>query len=173
MSNPHTEEEFLCSICYASTDVMKVTTICGHQLCFNCTSKLTKQECPYCRTPFPSDTEIPTQYCNYCRGSMYGSIKCCEKAKCTMCLMSDINEDEIGIHCINTYACVQCRKEYPTVVQKVLNDKVKSLLNMKQKCLSMVKTDTYSHPKTLSYMNYDAAYGGILQLQSHYDNSNR
>lgn len=39
MSN-HNKEEFLCSVYYATTDVMKVTTTCGHQLCFNCTSNL-------------------------------------------------------------------------------------------------------------------------------------
>lgn len=172
MSN-YNKEEFLCSVCYATTDVIKVTTTCGHQLCFNCTSNLVKKECPYCRTPFPSNIEMPNEHCNSCTGSMHGIIKCCEHAKCTMCLMSGINEDKIGIESINTYACERCRKEYPKNVQQILNNKVKTLLNLKQKCLSMIKTDTYSHPKTLSYMNYEAAYNGILQLQNHYDNSNR
>lgn len=172
MNTDH-EEEFLCSICYASTNVMKVTTTCGHQLCFNCTSQLVKHECPYCRTPFPSNTEMPNACCKSCSGSMYGVVKCCENAKCTMCLMADINEDKIGIESINTYVCEHCYKEHSKNVQQILNNKVKTLLSLKQKCLSMVKTDTYSHPKTLSYMNYDAAYNGILQLQSRYDNSNR
>ena len=166
----HHSEDFLCSICYATKDVMKVTTICGHDLCINCTSKLVKKECPYCRTPFPSSTELPNAHCKSCIGPMHDIDKCCKNAKCIMCLMSDINENIFGLEerRNNTHTCDFCKKEYYNNVQKLLNDKIKSLLKVKQQCLSMTKSDTYNHSQTLSYMSYDLAYDGTLKMENHF-----
>ena len=155
------EDLFLCSVCYATTDVMRVTTTCGHHLCFNCTTKLVKQECPYCRTPFPADTRMPiyNDYCKDCRGNMGNMKKCCENGICTLCLMNQINEDTMDLVGVNTKRCIYCYIEYPGTVQQLLQNKRDSLLRLKDKCrISSDLDHMFSKPQTLSYSLYDTAY---------------
>lgn len=158
-------DPFLCSVCYATTNIMKVTTTCGHHLCFVCTTKLIKRECPICRCSFPetADAQMTKDLCYDCRAPMVDLKKCCEKAKCTLCLMNQINEDSIHLQCIQFNKCANCFTAFPERVLLLLDSKKKSLIQMNQKMNELTRQgDFFSKPTTLTYSSYQSAYGNTI-----------
>ena len=154
-------DAFLCSVCYATDGVMQVSTTCGHQLCFNCTTKLVKKECPCCRAPFPENTtSIVYNACQECRGDLFGAKQCCENAICTMCMMAHL-ESYMGLEVIDVCKCVHCNTELPEKVQTLLENKKSMLIEMKRRKYRFER-GTFTQPGTLSFCDYDEAYSQRL-----------
>ena len=169
-------EDFCCSVCYDTQDIMKVTTTCGHQLCLTCTAKLHKRECPMCRTPFPTNTVIPkdNDYCNECKSPLSPNLKCCENSKCTLCLLNALDNEaqlQLIVEQFHIDKCNVCYKKYPEDVKKILQNKKDSLIQMRNK-ITMLSTglqNICNIPNKLPYSVYSTAYTDNSFLRSHFN----
>ena len=67
-----------CEICFEEA-VQMVELACGHKLCNICKGKLRKQECPWCRKPFPEATTliVSTDHEDNCTKCCYTVLNIC------------------------------------------------------------------------------------------------
>lgn len=67
----------------------------------------------------------------------------------------------MGLEVIDVCKCVHCNTELPEKVQKLLENKKSMLIEMKRRKYKFDR-GTFTQPGTLSFCDYDEAYGRPL-----------